>query len=261
VVLAVRHLNSATFRFSLRFNPTYMPMFPPVVSRRFCLTLGAGWLAAGFGLAAQAADSAEPKTLLTERGKLLFSDDLSAPPSAEWRAAKGKWTVVDGAWHGEEVPSDNHGGVVRHEMKFQDAIFQYAFKLEGTKTTTFSINSAKGHLCRVLLRPNGFTVQKDDSDHDGPDKAVVFKTIDTPIKAGEWHTLVVELFGKEMLASLDGDKVGFGSHDVIAGEKANFGFTVSGQSVALKNLRVWEALPNKNWAETKAKLAAASPSK
>ncbi|MEI9897940.1 MAG: hypothetical protein WDN28_29800 [Chthoniobacter sp.] len=113
----------------------------------------------------------------------------------------------------------------------------------------------------MLIRPTGFTVQKDDHDHDGPDKAVVFQNVTTPIKAGEWHTLVIELLGKEMLASLDGDKVGFGAHDVIAQEKDNFGFTVSGQSAAFKNLRVWEALPNKSWEDTKSKLASVAPAK
>jgi hypothetical protein len=48
---------------------------------------------------------------------------------------------------------------------------------------------------------------------------------------------------------------------MIGHEKANFGFTINGQSVSFKNLRVWEATPNKSWAETKAKLASATPAK
>lgn len=237
-------------------------MFPHSISRRFCIHLCAALAAGSFGLAVRAADApAEPKTLLAERGKLLLSDDLNAAPSKEWRVAKGKWEAVDGAWHGEELPSDMHPGVVRHQLKFQNAIFQYSFKLDGAKQTTLSINDAKEHVCRVLLRPNGFTVQKDDHDHEGPDKAVVFKSVTTPIKPGEWHTVVVEILGNEMLASLDGDKVGFGSHELIGTEKANFGLTINGASASFKNLRVWEALPNSNWAETKAKLAAAAPTK
>jgi hypothetical protein len=237
-------------------------MLPRLISRRFCLHACLLLAAAGFAIAAGAADaSAEPKTLLAERGKLLFSDDLSAAPSKEWRAAKGKWEAVDGAWRGEEVPADMHPGVIRHALKFQNAIFQYSFKLDGAKQITLSINDEKEHVCRVLIRPNGFTVQKDDHDHEGPDKGVVFQTITTPVKAGEWHTLVVEILGQEMLASLDGAKVGFGSHELIGAQKANFGFTINGQSASFKNLRVWEALPNKNWAETKAKLAAAAPAK
>jgi hypothetical protein len=228
------------------------------ISRRFCLSAFAA-VVGSFGLAVHAADSAaEPKTLLAERGKLLFSDDLNAKPAAEWRVAKGKWEASDGALHGEELAADKHPGVVRHALKFKDVVIQYSFKLDGAKQTTFSINDEKEHVARVLIRPNGFTVQKDDHDHDGPDKAVVFKAIQAPIKEGEWHTMVIEILGQEMLGSLDGKKVGFGSHELIGTEKANFGFTVNGQSVAVKNLRIWEALPNKSWAETKAKLASAA---
>ena len=237
-------------------------MLPHSISRRFCLHLCAVLTLGSLGFTAQAADSpAEPKTLLAERGKLLVSDDLSAAPAAPWRVAKGKWELVDGAWHGEELPADNHPGVVRRPLNFKDAIIQYSFKLEGGKQATLSINTEKEHLCRVLIRPDAFIVQKDDMDHEGPDKAVVFQTIKTPIKPGEWHTVVVEILGNEMLASLDGDKIGFGSHEVISREKANFGFTIGGGGVALKSLRVWEATPNKSWAETKAKLASAAPAK
>jgi hypothetical protein len=237
-------------------------MFPHSISRRFCLQLCVAFAAGSFGVAARAADApAEPKTLLAERGKLLLSDDLSAAPSKEWRVAKGKWEPVDGAWHAEEIPADMHPGVIRRQLKFQNAIFQYSFKLDGAKQTTLSINDEKEHLCRVLIRPNGFTVQKDDHDHEGPDKAVVFKTVATPIKDGEWHTMVVEILGNEMLASLDGDKVGFGSHEMIGHDKANFGFTINGQSASFKNLRVWDATPNKSWEATKAKLASAEPAK
>jgi len=233
-----------------------------MITRRFCLQLLATAAAGSLSAVALAADASnEPKTLLAERGALLFSDDLKSAPSAEWHVAKGKWEPVDGALQGQELPADMHPAVMRRQLKFQNAIFQYSFKLDGAKQTTLSINDEKEHVCRVLIRPNGFTVQKDDHDHDGPDKAVVFQTITTPIQPGEWHTVVVEILGQEMLASLDGDKVGFGAHELIGTPKANFGLTINGQTASFKNLRVWEALPNKNWADTKAKLAAVSPTK
>src|SRR5271154_6124132 len=115
-------------------------MLPLSISRRFCLPLCVALAAGSLGLTARAADaSAEPKTLLAERGKLLLSDDLNAAPSSEWHVAKGKWEAVDGAWHGEELPADMHPGVIRRQLKFQDAIFQYSFKLDGAKQTTLSI--------------------------------------------------------------------------------------------------------------------------
>ena len=190
---------------------------------------------------------APPKTLMTEPGKLLFSDDLSARPGPAWRVAKGKWEPADGGLRGSELKADMHGAVMRHTMPFKNAVIQYSFRLDGARQTTLSINATKGHLCRVLVNADGFTVRKDDSDHTGPDRPVVFETKKTPIKPGTWHTLVVELYGKEMVATLDGEQVAF---------KANFGLTVAGESAAFKDLRVWEATANKTWDATKAKLRA-----
>ncbi len=202
------------------------------------------------------AADAETKTLMTERGKLLFSDDLNKV-TKDWRSAKGKWEIVDGALKGSELKADMHGAVTRHLMAFQDVVVQYEVKLAGCRQTTFSVNDDKEHLCRVLINKDGFIVQKDDHDHDGPDKAVIFGKHSTAIKPGEWHTVLIEIRGNEMLASLDGQSVEFGAHDLIGSKKANFGFTVAGESVFFKNLRVWEALPNKNWEKNKQQLAAA----
>ena len=56
----------------------------------------------------------EPKTQMTERGKLLFADEFNQPLSKEWRSAKGKWEIVEGALKGAELKSDMHGAVTRH---------------------------------------------------------------------------------------------------------------------------------------------------
>jgi hypothetical protein len=206
-------------------------------------------------VAAFAADAtAEPKTVMTERGKLLFSDDLTQAPGKEWKTGKGKWEVSDGALKGVELKEDMHGAVMRHPMKFENVVIQYSFKLDGAKTTTLSINSAKGHACRVLITLAGFSVRKDSTDKNETDKAVVLDTKKMEIKQGVWHTLVVELQGNQMLATLDGKETIFGEHDGIKGEKANLGLTVAGESVSFKHLRVWEATANKNWEAAKAKL-------
>src|SRR5262249_1188197 len=149
------------------------------------------------------------------------------------------------------------GATNRHAMPFQNVIIQYSFKLDGARQTTLSINDAKGHCCRVLINPTGFTVQKDSHDKNVADKAMVLERRTTPIKPGDRHTIVLEMMGKEMLGSLDGEQVAFGEHPSIDVPKNNFGLTVAGESVSFKNLRVWEAVPNKSWETTKAKLLAA----
>ncbi|TXT30174.1 MAG: Uncharacterized protein FD138_2330 [Planctomycetota bacterium] len=206
-----------------------------------------------------------PACVMAKPGKLLFRDDLKAQPDKrDWRYGPGTWTIAEGVLKGTEKAADKHGAVLRRPQKFRDAIIRYDFKLDGAKATTLSINDAKEHVCRVLLRPGAMTVRKDDHDHDGPDKAVEFETKQVPLKAGVWHTLVVEVQGAEMVATLDGQHTAFGSHELLNCEKANFGFTIAGEAVSFRNVQVWEALPNSNWPAKKAELEksrAAAPSK
>lgn len=203
-----------------------------------------------------AADVPEPKTVMTERGKLILSEDFTAPLGKEWKTAKGKWEVADGAVKGSEVKADMHGAVARHALPYQNVIIQYTFRLDGARQTTLSINDDKGHCCRVLINANGFAVQKDSHDKNVTDKAMVLDRREQAIKPGAWHTIVVEIQGKELLARLDGDAVAFGGSDAIDVKKANFGLTVAGESASFKNLRVWEARPNPTWEATKTKLLA-----
>ncbi len=210
-----------------------------------------------------------PATLMTERGKLLLSEDFAKPVSAAakpqkgkawgegWRMQVGKWEFTGGVLKGAEQKEDKHGAVARYPLNFKDAIIQYEVKLDGCRTTTLSINDAKEHVCRVLLTPTGFSARKDDHDHDGPDKAQDFGKVALPLKTGEWHTVVLELKGEEMLASVDGRAVA-GAHSLIATDKANFGFTVAGETASFRNLRVWEAKANPAWGENKKKLTAAA---
>jgi hypothetical protein len=113
----------------------------------------------------------------------------------------------------------------------------------------------------VLITAEGFTARKDDHDHAGPDKAAVLQAVKSPIRTGEWHTLVVEINGAEFLARLDGKHVAYGSHEAINVDKTNIGLTVAGESASFKNLRIWDGKPKADWAANKAKLVGAASAK
>jgi hypothetical protein len=199
----------------------------------------------------------KPATFLAEPGKSLYAETFSGSAlPAGWRAAKGRWESADGALKGTEIPADKHGAVVRKQIPFKDVVIAFDVKVDGARGATFSINDAKEHVARMLFNAAGFTVQKDDHDHDGPDKAVVFGRVNRPLKAGEWHTAVIEIVGDTMLGSLDGKNPKFGSNELIATAKANVGFTVSGESASFRNLRIWEAAAKSDWSATKEKLSA-----
>src|SRR5947209_18885135 len=105
--------------------------------RRMRATLAAACVGL-FALAGTAAEPPLAKTLMTERGKLLFADDLSRPLGKEWRVAKGKWTAADGALRGAELKADMHNAVARHAVPFHDVVIQYDLKLDGARQTALS---------------------------------------------------------------------------------------------------------------------------
>ena len=193
--------------------------------------------------AAFAADPALPQTKIAQIDKLVPANPIEGSAlSSNWKAAKGKWEVADGILRGAEIPADKHGAVFRTAQKLQDIVIAYEVKLDGAKMTSLSINGPKDHLARIMISPNKFTVQRDDQDHDGPDKAVVFLTKPVELAPGTWHTVVLEMVGDKMVGTLDGKITGEGSDPTFAANaKSNPGFTVAGESASFRNVRIYTA--------------------
>lgn len=203
-------------------------------------------------LAATLAARAEDKPLLAIPGKVIYESKLDTAPGAPWKAAKGKWELVEGVTRGSELEADKHGAVTRLPNKLQDFVVEYEFKFEGARSTSLSINAVKDHMARISITPKSVAIQRDDNDHEGPDKAVVFARFPTELAPG-WHKVRMEMVGDTMLGKVD-DLVAWGTSDLFKTEKAAPGFTVAGQSVDFRNLTIREATLNPAWEEVKATL-------
>jgi hypothetical protein len=205
----------------------------------------------GISLCATGAD----KPLLAIPGKVTYESKLDSSPAEPWKAAKGKWEAIDGHWRGSEKPEDNHGAVNRLPNKLGDFIIDYEVKFEGGKSTSLSINAVKDHMARIMITPKLVTIQRDDNDHDGPDKAVVFGRIAADLKPSTWHKVHMEMVGDTMLGMVD-DLIAYGSSDLFKQDRMTPGFTVGGQSVDFRNLKITEATKNPEWDKVKATLPA-----
>lgn len=201
------------------------------------------------GLCVGAAD----KCLLAIPGKVIYENTFDSAPGAPWRAAKGRWELAGGAMRGSEKPEDKHGAVTRLPNKLGDFVIEYEFKFDGARSTSLSINAVKDHMARILITPKSVTVQRDDNDHDGPDKAVVFARFPADLKVGEWHKVRMEMVGDTLLGQVD-NLVAWGSSDLFKQERRAPGFTVGGQSVDFRNLKIREAKLNPGWESVKAAL-------
>ena len=191
------------------------------------------------------------KTRMAEIEKIAYADSFSSDKIApQWKAAKGKWEVADGALRGSELASDNHGAVIRTPLKLKNLVIAFDVKLDGAKLTTLSINAEKGHLARVRIAPKLFAVQLDDPDKEGPEKGAMFFSKPVDIAPGTWHTVVLEMVGDTMIGTLDDSISGHGSHPSLAAkEKAAPGFTVAGESASFRIVRIYSAKaePKADW--------------
>jgi hypothetical protein len=210
-------------------------------------------LAACAFLFCSALAAAEPdvKPLLTNPGKVLFSDDLGELP-VNPQSRMGKWEVKHGILVGSERPLDKHGAVLRRpKWTFHHAAIEVSFRLDGANGLDLGLINANGRIASV--RVTGTSMQLSRS-LTGGDRSEVLDTVPLKLQVGAWHTLLLETQGNEIVASIDGEQAVFGAHERIDVDKTCVRLTVSGESVAFKNLRVREAMPSDTWEATKAKL-------
>ncbi|NOT60271.1 MAG: hypothetical protein HOP19_08605, partial [Acidobacteria bacterium] len=121
------------------------------------------------------------------------------------------------------------------------------------------------HIASVRLRQGGFSVKKEPTKGrtvNGTlvdDKEIILGKRDAALEPGEWHTVLIEVRGEEMLATLDGQNPVLGAHPLIGIAKGvlNFGTT---RSASFRNLRVWDALPNADWQKNKRALTQSATS-
>jgi len=142
---------------------------------------------------------------------------------------------------------------MRADKEMADFILEVDIKFDGAKATSLSVNAKKDHMARIMITPKSVTVQRDDNDHEGPDKAVVFHRVAADLKPGEWHHVRMEMVGDTMLGQVDGI-TGWGSNDLFKQARFNPGVTVAGQSMLFRNFKITEATKNPKWDEVKATL-------
>ncbi len=223
-----------------------------------------------------------PKTQMTLPGKLLLSEDFVRPITFAksidrkvhpgtwtegWRAMNGTWTQVDGGIRGIVKPKVYPAATLHLPLVYQDAIIEVEVRLDDIPLDDppkGDFNSAgvvlregdAAHIGSVRLGKGGLSAGKDKTksrEVNGivvTDDEVSFGKQTMSVTTGEWHTLLIEVRGEEMLATVDGGSPVFGSHPVIGLPKGILSFGTP-RSVSYRNLRVFEALPNPAWEANK----------
>jgi hypothetical protein len=217
-------------------------------------------------------------TLMTTRGKLLVQQDFEKPlPPFDgksngfasgfkaWRynsaARGGHWDVVDGTFRGKENPEVKHPATASYGFDFKNVVIQCEVRMHDVpmearpkRYVQVRTTDTKDYVCSVGIDEKGFTIRKDDNDHGGPDKTVPLGQTVKPMALDTWHTVVFEILGDEMTATVDGISM-TGQHPLITSDKCSVMF-VAGVESSVRNFKVWEAQPNAEWEKNKAAVLA-----
>lgn len=215
-------------------------------------------------LAAQAAPPArktaskEPVALnlMLKKGEPLLEEGFGAETwgSKEWHKYKGKFELVGDALKVAEVAADAHHPAVSRKADLDCAVIQFKFKFEGAGWLGFAFDG-KEHVARCMVRPDGFQILK-MTGIGGTTKGELIDEKRVKLDDGAWHTLLIEISGREMLAQIDNTHFVFGEKAGVEIGKTRFEFISGGQFAWFDDLKIWKAEPDPKWAQKKAILAA-----
>src|SRR6185436_19031554 len=104
---------------------------------------------------------------------------------------------------------------------------QVAFRLDGVRAITMDANGAKiGRILAVTVTSTSLKLQRSVG---GGDRMEVLDTVPLKLEAGTWHTLLLEMQGKEVVACIDGKLVALGAGEGIDVDKTSVQFRVGGE--------------------------------
>lgn len=201
----------------------------------------------------------QPATYRTTLGAVVVEEhfDSATLPSA-WSAAKGTWTVVDGALEGREKTEDMHNAVFVSKQAIPAAfVLKADLRFDGAASMALLFNGPAGHVCRATFTPKGFTVTGDKDKKDDADKAAVLGKVEQDFAPGQWFTVTIEVTGDEMLVWTDPAHAVYGRHAKIARDKNTVGISLAKVSGRIDNIRLMQATADPAWEQHRAQLTLA----
>jgi hypothetical protein len=194
--------------------------------------------------------AADPEPVLGKKGRLLLEEtfDGAALPKG-WTGKTGGLSVADGVLHASMKSADGRLGLFNREVPMQDAAIRIDFKFAGARGINVSCNPSPGelakhgHLFSIMITPRmwNITEHNDKADRNSVSKALVSAM--ERFESGKWYSLLVEMKGDEVVATVEGKKPLRASSKDFHVKKPGIEFRVSGrdgEEVLFDNLRVWE---------------------
>lgn len=201
---------------------------------------------------------------IAQKGELLFEDDFDRNDLGEWKVVIPGFRVERGVLVGTQ-DRDDHGSVGRVYLPMKDVVMTFRFKLAGSPRFNVVFDdkdhkeSHAGHICRVavaenqirlgddkegVMRNDIFEMRRDPKRKEAADKLIEGRAanVKVSLEPNRWYTMEIQLYGDQMLVSLDGKPIGYlRSPGIAHPTKQSVHFTVSGKETHFDDVKIWQA--------------------
>jgi hypothetical protein len=196
----------------------------------------------------------EPKVWMCKKGDLLWEQHFEGDFPKEWHKGKGDWQIEGDALKGAEVPADKHNTYMSREISTPNVIVQFSFRLQGCPWMGASVDG-KEHVSNLSLQPEAFKIAKVTGI--GPTtKHTEVDSTKAKLKDDAWHTVVWEIYGDEMVATIDDREMALAKAEGLSMDRNHVELNNGGQWAYFKDIKVWKAEPDDKWPQKRATLIA-----
>ncbi len=201
----------------------------------------------------------DPKVWMCLKGPLLWEESFSqGAASKEWSRYKGNYVVEKDQLKVAEVAGDGHLPTMTRNFKESNVVIQFAFKFEGAKWIGVQLDDAthdqrKEHVAQLTIQPDGFRIEK--MTGFGPTtRNTVLDQRKVKFDPGTWHTIVWEIFGDEMVATVDDKEMALAKAEGMTLVRSRLQLVSSGEWAWYDEIKVWKAGPDPKWPQKRAML-------
>ena len=191
-----------------------------------------------------AADAAGRTGRARHQPAVSIPDGLVAQGADGFQQLIGHWEVVDGALRGNEFASDRHTASCIYRTSLTDAVITAQDRLGDAERIAILIRDdsrPNHHLARVFVTPEALWVQH-MSGIAKSTRSEVLKKKEAAFDPRQWHTVVIEVAGDQILARVGEHEVQ-ARHPRFQDAKGIVGMLVKGRNAAFRDVAIWRAKP------------------
>jgi len=197
----------------------------------------------------------DPRVWMAKRGELLWEESLEGGAWAkDWNRYKGSYTVESDGLKVAEIASDGHHPALSRKLGADNVVIQFSFKLDGSPWMGFALDD-KEHVARLILNPDQFKILK-MSGIGGTTQGADVDAKRLKLDDKAWHTVVWEIVGDEMVATIDDKEMVIGKAPGLSLTRGRCELISGGQHAWYRDIKVWEAEPDARWPQKRAQLLA-----